>query len=248
MTRYNAAGTAADYTILAGDTVTVGASTGQNAVIVGGIAVTWWNARSGGTQYSDLLDENSVAITQALSSDGTDGWAFGQIPRVQYPDGVLGAWASAGGGPRVWMPADVGPLAAATATQSQDTADDFAAFAADPPSALMPVWSQDTATVGTGTYRIYNPTGGPLTMRGVVASVGGNTPSGASIVVQLKVDGVAAFVDANRPTIAAGGRTSGVASTLAVTAWPAGSYLTVDVVQVGSTTAGSKLTVQALAY
>lgn len=248
MSRYWAGGTAADYTILAGDTVTVGGSTGQNAVIVGGVDVTWWNAETGGTQYTDLLDSDGLPVTQVLSSDGTDGHALGQIGRVQYPDGVLGAWASAGGGPRVWMPADANPLSAATAQQSQQTADDFAAYAGSPPQALMPTWSQDTAAVGTGVYRVYNPTGKTLTLRGVVASVGGNTPAGSSLVVTLKVDGTEVFTTANRPTIAAGSRTSGVVSTFAVSAWGPSSYLTVDVIQVGSTTAGSKLTVQALAY
>ncbi|MFC4146621.1 hypothetical protein ACFO0M_10170 [Micromonospora mangrovi] len=115
MTRYTAGGGPSDYTIVSGDTVTVGAVTGKNAVVVGGIEVKWYNDETSGTQYEDLLNSVGQPVTSVQSSDTTDGRALGQIPRVQYPDNVTGAWASAGGGPRVWMPADVGDQAVATA-------------------------------------------------------------------------------------------------------------------------------------
>ncbi|SBT63918.1 hypothetical protein GA0070622_0886 [Micromonospora sediminicola] len=490
MTRYWAGGGPSDYTIISGDTVTVGAVTGKNAVVVGGVDVVWWNAETGGTQYADLLNAVGQPVTSVPSSDTTDGRAFGQIPRVQYPDGVTGAWASAGGGPRVWMPADVGDQALATAvdlaahkaqanghgtglanltdvavpapgsrnvgdllgvlpggtfgtippsaaagavllnppasggsyvgntaqppdpaqgqngnpwlklTQPFSGADDnpdavqffstsstgqsiktgwfngngelraapslpnrvagrvfeayenrggpstgrFFELSTNPSVAanreallgaygtgnstkpgwieatrvlsglqgvraggsynslsgvnfrgqktgtgapttgtwatgdavvdaagvlwlctaggtpgtwaggggsavsVMPTWTQDTATVGTGTYRVYNPTASALTLRSVVASIGGTAPTGSSLIVQVRVDGTAVFTSGNRPTITAGNRYSGVASTFISANWPAGSYLTVDVDQVGSTAAGTKLTVQVLAY
>ncbi|ATO14696.1 hypothetical protein CO540_13360 [Micromonospora sp. WMMA2032] len=245
MARYWFGGGIADWTFTTQDAVD---GFDDIAQIVSGVQVTVYNAETGGTQVTDLLDADGIAATTITSSDGSDGRAAGTIPPFQGPDGVTELWASAGGGPRALLQARLGGPLAAVADLAQDTADDFAAYADSPPQALMPTWSQDTAAVGVGVYRIYNPTGKTLTLRGVVASVGGSTPAGSSLVVTLKVDGVEAFTSGNRPTIAAGQRTSGVASTFAVSAWPAGSYLTVDVIQVGSTTAGTKLTVQALAY
>lgn len=113
---------------------------------------------------------------------------------------------------------------------------------------IAPTWHIDTATVATGEYRWYNHTGVTLTIRGFFMSVGGQVPTGASLIINPKLDGVAIYTTGNRPTVAAGGRTSGLASTLATTAWPALSYLTVDVVQVGSSEPGEKVTIQALAY
>ncbi|MEU0081357.1 hypothetical protein ABZY58_25945 [Micromonospora tulbaghiae] len=115
MTRFAAGGGPSDYTIVAGDTVTIGPMTGKAVVAVGGIEVKWWNAETGGTVYEDLLNSVGQPVASVPSSDTTDGRALGQIPRVFYPDNVTGAWASAGGGPRVWMPADVGDQAVETA-------------------------------------------------------------------------------------------------------------------------------------
>ncbi|SBT64211.1 hypothetical protein GA0070622_1181 [Micromonospora sediminicola] len=495
MTRYWAGGGPSDYTIVSGADVTIGSLDGKAAVVVGGVEITWWNSETGGTQYTDLLDSTGSARTSVLSSDTSDGRALGQIPRVQYPDNVTGAWASAAGGRRVWMAADVGDQAVATAvdlaahksqnnghgtgvanlvdvsvplpgsrnvgdllgvvtgggfglippsaaagavllnppasggsyvgntaqppdpaqgqsgnpwlklTQPYSGADDnpdavqffstsstgqsiktgwfngngelraapslpnrvagrvfeayenrggpstgrFFELSTNPSVAanreallgaygtgnstkpgwveatrvlsglqgvraggsynslsgvnfrgqksgtgapttgtwvtgdavvdsagvlwlctaggtpgtwtgsaggggggstvsVMPTWTQDTATVGTGTYRVHNPTGSALTLRSAVASIGGTAPTGSSLIVQVRVDGTAVFTSGNRPTITAGNRYSGVASTFISANWPAGSYLTVDVDQVGSTAAGTKLTVQVLAY
>lgn len=245
MTRYWFGASLTDWTMASQDGV---GGFNDMVQVVGAVAVTFWNAETGGTQYTDLLSSTGVAVTSVTSSDGSDGRAQGTIPPFQGPDGVRELWAQAGSGPRALMQARLASELAAVVTQSQNTTDDFAAYAASPPQALMPTWSQDAAVVGTGVYRIYNPTGKTLTLRGVVASVGGNTPAGSSLIVTLKVDGVEVFTTANRPTIPAGSRTSGVVSTFSTSAWGASSYLTVDVIQVGSTTAGSKLTVQALAY
>lgn len=245
MARYWFGGGIADWTFTTQDAV---GGFNDMAQVVGGVQVAFYNAETGGTQVIDLLNVSGVAASTITSSDGSDGRTAGTIPPFQGPDGVTELWASAAGGPRALLQARLGSQVQATAAQAQQTADDFAAYAASPPQALTPTWSQDTAAVGTGVYRIYNPTGKTLTLRGVVASVGGNTPAGASLIVTLKVDGVEAFTSANRPTIPAGSRTSGVASTFSTSAWGPSSYLTVDVIQVGSTTAGSKLTVQALAY
>lgn len=93
-----------------------------------------------------------------------------------------------------------------------------------------------------GAARIYNDTGQAMTIESVRASVG-TAPSGAQVIVDVNLNGVTIFTtQANRPTIAIGGNTN--KATPAVTSWPDGGYLTVDIDQVGSTVAGADLVVQ----
>ena len=73
------------------------------AQVVGGATVTVWNAETGGTQYTDLLDDAGAAVSFVTSSDGTTGRAAGQIPPFQGPDGVREVWAEAAGGPRALL-------------------------------------------------------------------------------------------------------------------------------------------------
>lgn len=98
-----------------------------------------------------------------------------------------------------------------------------------------------SVTAGAGTFRAYNDTGQTLTVSKIRASVA-TAPAGSALVVDVNLDGVTIFTGGtDRPSIAAGASTdTGVP---AVTAWPDGSYLTVDVDQVGSTTHGSDLVV-----
>lgn len=101
-----------------------------------------------------------------------------------------------------------------------------------------------TISVTTGTHRLYNDSGASWTIRSVRASLG-TAPTGSSAIFDIKVSGVTIFTTtANRPTIAASSNTSGKVTNMDVTAVPDGGYLTVDVVQVGSTVAGADLTVQ----
>ena len=77
--------------------------------VVGGAVITFWNLESGGTQYTDLLDENGNTASLIVSSDGDDERTVGQIPQFQGPDDVWSMWASANGGPRKLMQAtDIG--------------------------------------------------------------------------------------------------------------------------------------------
>jgi hypothetical protein len=99
-------------------------------------------------------------------------------------------------------------------------------------------------TVGTGTRRIYNPTGRTITLKQVGPAHVVTAPTGAAILLDVNIGGTTIFTtQGNRPSIAAAGNVStagnsdAAASTLA-----AGGYLTVDVDQVGSTVAGSDLT------
>lgn len=108
----------------------------------------------------------------------------------------------------------------------------------------LPYSNQGALSVKTGTFRLYNDSGAAWTITGVRASVG-TAPTGASVIVDVNVDGTTIFTtQANRPTVAAAAFTSGVVTNMNVTSVATGSYLTVDIDQVGSTVAGSDLCVQ----
>lgn len=95
-------------------------------------------------------------------------------------------------------------------------------------------------TTSTGVARIPIK-GGTFNIQSVAAMVN-TAPGGASIILDVKKNGVTIFGTAgNRPTIAAGS-TSATVGANSVTSVTDGDYLTVDIVQVGSTTAGSDLT------
>lgn len=100
--------------------------------------------------------------------------------------------------------------------------------------------------VATGTARVYNDYGRTLTFKAVRASVG-TPPTGASLICDVRKNGTTIFTTpANRPTVLAAGSTSGKVTNMDVTTWEDGTYLTVDVAQVGSSVAGSDLTVEIL--
>jgi hypothetical protein len=96
--------------------------------------------------------------------------------------------------------------------------------------------------LSTGATRLYNDTGSTWTIVSVRASVE-TSPTGASIKVDVNKNGTTIFTtQANRPTIAIGGTTSGKVTNADVTSVADGDFITVDVDQVGSTVAGSDLT------
>ncbi|WP_112469409.1 SGNH/GDSL hydrolase family protein [Streptomyces triticisoli] len=61
--------------------------------------ITFWDAATDGTQYTDLLDSSGHTITSVVTDE------YGALPRIQGPDGVTGMWADAGGGSRAYMEA-----------------------------------------------------------------------------------------------------------------------------------------------
>lgn len=101
-----------------------------------------------------------------------------------------------------------------------------------------------TLAVEAGLHRFYNDTGKTWTIQYIRATVG-VAPTGASLIVDVNRDGTTVFTtQANRPTIAASANSSGKVTNMNVTTVADGSYLTVDIDQVGSTIAGGALTVQ----
>jgi hypothetical protein len=108
-------------------------------------------------------------------------------------------------------------------------------------SQIAPFDRGGALTVSGGVRRLRFPV--KATILGVQAAVN-TAPTGAALIVDVNIDGTTAFTtQTDRPQIAAGAFDSGAEKVPAVTAIPAGSYLTVDVDQIGATVAGSDLTV-----
>lgn len=110
------------------------------------------------------------------------------------------------------------------------------------PRLMLPTFTKNGVLfVDTGTLRL--PIDATYTIVGVRLMVG-TAPVGSSIILDVNKNGTTIFTtQANRPTIAAGANAGGPGTTPNVTSLAAGDYITVDIDQVGSTTAGSDLTV-----
>ncbi|MFJ7238210.1 glycosyl hydrolase family 28-related protein [Streptomyces olivaceus] len=63
------------------------------------LPLTFWDAISEGSQYTDLQDISGTPIAEVTTN------SVGAVPRFLGPDGVTGMWVEAGGGARVWMEA-----------------------------------------------------------------------------------------------------------------------------------------------
>lgn len=130
-----------------------------------------------------------------------------------------------------------------TGTQTASTISDFTT-AANTAVKRESVFSQGgTLVTGTGVFRLYNRSGATRTIATVTASVG-TQPTGAAVIVDVNLSGTSIFAttQSNRPQIAVSTNEdeSGAPDT---TAWTNGSYLTIDIDQVGSTIAGANLVV-----
>lgn len=113
----------------------------------------------------------------------------------------------------------------------------------DPPGVdlYIPFSVSGAAYVSTGQGRVYIESSRTITR--VRASVG-TAPTGASLIVDVLKNGTSIYnvTPANRPTIAAAGFTA-LGGAPDTTTFVAGDYITVSVLQVGSSVAGSDLTV-----
>lgn len=113
MARHEYGKTLTDWSMKFGDVTSTDTGSGTvktaPALATGPVAVTFWNAETGGTQYTDLLDASGGAITQVMTADGTSGLPIGTIPLFRGPDAtpeVTEMWADAGGGTRYKMSAN----------------------------------------------------------------------------------------------------------------------------------------------
>jgi hypothetical protein len=100
----------------------------------------------------------------------------------------------------------------------------------------------DNIFVGAGTLRLYNSLGSIKTISKVLAAVD-TPPGGSAIIVDIKNNGTSIFTEtSHRPTIAIGANV-GVSTNIDNPTWAVDTYLTMDIVQVGSTVSGANLTV-----
>jgi hypothetical protein len=95
--------------------------------------------------------------------------------------------------------------------------------------------------VSTGVIRFRFPWA--VTILGVSAAIA-VAPTGASLIADINKNGTTIFTSqGNRPTIAISGNATSSEPVPDVTAMAAGDYLTIDIDQVGSTVAGSDLSI-----
>ena len=94
----------------------------------------------------------------------------------------------------------------------------------------------------TGTKRLYNDTGVTLTVS-AVRMAAGTAPVGADLIVDINKGGTTVYTfQGYRPKIVDGASTS-LTTTGQSWTWESGTYLTLDVDQIGSTTPGSDVTI-----
>jgi hypothetical protein len=74
-----------------------------SVAFAGGAVVLFWNARTGGTRYTDLSTDlaGTLPVTASATSDGTDGYDIGSILPVYGPGDISAMWAEVDGGARV---------------------------------------------------------------------------------------------------------------------------------------------------
>lgn len=109
---------------------------------------------------------------------------------------------------------------------------------------LTSFFKSGTLTTTTGTQRL--PIDGTYTIVGT-RLMAGTAPTGASIIVDINKNGTTIYTtQGNRPAIAAAANAGGPGVAPDVTTLAADDYLTVDIDQVGSSVAGSDLTVSVI--
>ena len=209
--RYWYGGTHADWVMTPGNQTGEDSPVqGYQPVMVPGQTVTLWDAPTGGTQYTDLLDADGNPISQVTADE------YGSIPPFQGPDGVTYLWASAsedGSEPRYLM-------------ASPTLGDALAALEAR----LGETWVFSAPTddaEGAVLFRKYNDTGAPLTLQWVRASAG-TAPTGGDTTVDVLLNGSTSVFSAP-PTINNGQHTTGRVTTFLTSTIENGEYITVDV-------------------
>jgi hypothetical protein len=236
--------------------------------------ITAWTAKTGGTQVTDLQNTGGGAITTVSSDGtGLFEFLGPDEVYELWLDTGLGSRQYVGARLATKLIATAATAAAAVPSTLVDAKGDLLAGTADNAVARLAAgtnntvltadstqasgmrwgarsgreagpFSIGTVVVGTGTFRWYNNSGVTLTIVAVRTSVG-TAPVGASLICDVNKDAVTIFTtQGNRPTITTGTFTSGKVTNMNVTTIADGSYLTVDIDQVGTTAAGANLDVQ----
>lgn len=97
-------------------------------------------------------------------------------------------------------------------------------------------------STGTGKATFRNTTGDTLEITAVSLHAG-TAPTGAALIVDVNANGTSVFTAGGRPQIAAGATDGSAAPNVAADTVAPNQTITVDIDQVGSTVAGSDLTV-----
>ncbi len=252
---------------------TPAAVTGLNAVgVVGGVELTWTSVTNCDIKEYEIYAGDSAGFTPdtstftnrvGIADTNSFSWASGSAGattkyfkiRAKSWYGTYSATFASDSDATVAASSDAaGQLAIeneGTSLTTNTTSIDFvgAGVVASNSGGDVTVKVAVIQTFGyTGTLATYVGNGrfyieSACTISSVRASVG-TAPTGASVIIDLNKNGTTVFTtQANRPTIAASGFTSGAVTNMNITSLAAGDYLTVDIDQVGSTIAGADLTV-----
>lgn len=126
MARHTFGQSLSDWTMDVGTSTTAGSVTTAPVIAKGPASITFWSAKVGGVQYTDLIDPSGSATDTITSSDGEDGLTVGAIPEFQGPDGVTEMWADGGDGRYRMVANDLGAYLAdllSTVASQQETLD-----------------------------------------------------------------------------------------------------------------------------
>lgn len=168
-------------------------------------------------QAGDVVDTSSWTRTQLLLhlSNGTLFGNAGDLPALVGPTGLPGP------------PTGPGPTGGGG------------------PTTIPPTYGEETFSwggplaLGVGDMRVYNDSPAARTLLAARASLGVG-PVGAAAIFDVRLDGNSIFPFTGGPIVDAVSLTS--IRRPNVTLWPVGSYLTVDIIGIGSVSAGSDLT------
>lgn len=95
-----------DLVVIAGAAATVGAVTGKQTVLYPAAALTFWDAETGGVQYTDL---QTIAGSPIAGGVVTATAAAAEVPRFKGPDEITAMFMDAGqGGRREIVATDLG--------------------------------------------------------------------------------------------------------------------------------------------